>query len=137
MNKEQSIQSVLHKLSASSMKVEFRNIVELKNVTKLAGQLISKVDKVNGQWDTKLKSYGTARAALTDIIVMAQELYFNMQTLLKQANAEKSSFEKSVKELGVPASSVAEYGLVEKAISSAEESQSNLEKILTRAKNLW
>ena len=118
------------------MKVEFRNLFELKNVTKLGAQIIGKVERLGGQFDGKLKSYQTAIAAISDVIVMANELDANMQVFLKQANAEKSFFESNAKELGVNPLSVAEYGLAKKVISDTEAAREKLLEILNISKNI-
>ena len=122
--------------SQEPMKVEFRNLFELKNVTKLGEQIIGKVERLGGQFDGKLKSYEAAISAISDVIVMASELDANMQVFLKQAKAEKSFFESNATELGVNPLSVAEYRLVEKVISDTEAAREKLLKILNISKNL-
>ena len=144
MKKEQQILNKLAKynevqkveLSAEPMKVEFRDIKELKSVNSEAKQLIGKIDKVSGQYDSKLKSYQTAWSAMSDLTVMVNELDDNLKTFLKKANAEKTAFERNAKQLGIPASDIPEYDALLKSISSAESSQGQLQKMINISKNL-
>jgi leucyl-tRNA synthetase len=138
MKPEQSVYNKLHKFSAKEepMKVEFRDVKELKSVNSDAKQLLAKIDKVSGQFDSKVKAYQNAWAGITDVNVMANELYDNMSTFLKRANSERTAFEKNAKQLGVSPSDISEYDVLLKSIANAESSRDQLAKMVGVLKNL-
>ena len=138
MKHEQSVYNKLHKFSAKEepMKVEFRDLKELKSVNSDAKQLLAKIDKVSGQFDGKVKAYQNAYEGIKDINIMANELYNSMSSFLKRAYSERTAFEKNAKQLGVSPSDISEYDVLLKSIANAESSHDQLAKMIGFLKNL-
>ena len=122
--------------SQEPMKVEFRDVKELKSVNSDAKQLLAKIDKVSGQFDSKVKAYQNAWAGITDVNVMVNELYDSMSSFLKRAYSEGTAFEKNAKQLGVSPSDISEYDVLLKSIANAESSRDQLAKMVGVLKNL-
>ena len=100
MNKEQSIQSVLRKLSAEPMKVEFGKIEDIRSAT----------DKAEGEYSIAIKNAMKASEAFD----VAKRAYENV---LKEV-AKADQFIKDAESLGFPQNNV--KPTIEKMKSIAE-----------------
>ena len=101
MNKEQSIQSVLHKLSATPMKVELGSIDDLKSQMKSANaaaiQGFDMVQKAESLFSKSLAENKRLLASFQKVLSLAKEL--GVKPAIDDVNKAISQVETNIKEI--------------------------------------